>query len=347
MRSSSLKRILYAAALATATLASLPAQAAYGGLVVFGDSLSDSGNNYLALSATKPPGVPQPPITPNVAIADNSFIPSLPYLGAPIPVYSNGPVWASIFAAQLGLAPDGLPSLAGGKNFAFGGAVTSGTTGFPFSLSDQVGQFLGVTGGVAPNNYLYVVAGGGNDARNALDAIGSLPNPMDLAAIGGIVGAASYSYANNVGNIVDQLQLAGAKNIVVWNTPDLGAAPAVNASGSFSASVGTALAAAMNGALATRLKGEAGVQTFDLFSFIDKIVANPAAFGLSNVKDACIQGACTVDQYLFWDGIHPTARGHQILAQGVYAQVVPEPETYLLFALGLTALAWRSRKRSA
>jgi hypothetical protein len=29
----------------------------------------------------------------------------------------------------------------------------------------------------------------------------------------------------------------------------------------------------------------------------------------------------------------------------MYAQVVPEPETYLLFALGLAALAWRSRSR--
>ncbi len=339
MSTSSLKRLLLAAAVAAAaTVASLPAHAAYNGIVFFGDSLSDSGNNYFALG---PVTAPAPPITPNGAITSNTFIPSLPFLGASIPVYSNGPVWASLFAQQMGLASSALPSLSGsGMNFAFGGARTGGTTGFPFSLTDQVNQFLGATGGSAPGSFLYVVAGGGNDARDALGAIGMGAN------VYATIGSASFSYANNVGNMVDKLQNAGAKNIVVWNTPNLGTAPAVLAQGPTAAALGTSVALAMNGALATRLAGEVGVQTFDLFGAVAGIIANPAAYGLSNVTDACIGGACTANEYLFWDGIHPSARGHEILAQAVYAQVVPEPETYLLFALGLAALAWRSRKRA-
>ena len=117
---SSLQRLMLGAAVAAATVVSMPAQAGYHGLVIFGDSLSDSGNNYIALG---PATAPYPPITPNAAIADNGFIPSLPYLGAPIPAYSNGPVWATSFAASLGLAPFAAPSLLGGGNFAFGGAV--------------------------------------------------------------------------------------------------------------------------------------------------------------------------------------------------------------------------------
>lgn len=337
MSSSSLKRLLLATAVAAAAVASLPAQAAYNGIVFFGDSLSDSGNNFLALG---PVTAPQPPITPNGAITSNGFIPALPYVGAPIPVYSNGPVWASLFAAQLGLASSATPSLAGGGNFAFGGATTGGTTGFPFSLTAQVNQFLGATGGTAPGSFLYVVAGGGNDARAALSAIASGANVFTT------IGSASFSYANNVGNIVDQLQLAGANDIVVWNTPNLGTAPASLAQGPAAASLGTSVAEAMNGALATRLAGEVGVQTFDLFGAVAGVIANPAAYGLTNVDDACLLGTCGADNYLFWDGIHPSARGHQILAQQMYAQVVPEPETYLLFAVGLAALAWRSRKRA-
>ncbi len=340
MLSSSLKRFLLTTAVAAAALASLPAQAAYGGLVIFGDSLSDSGNNFIAISAAPPPGTPIPPITPNAAIANNSFIPALPFQGAPIPVYSNGPVWATSFATALGLSA--TPSLLGGTNFAFGGAVTGGTSGFPFSLTDQVAQFLGATGGVAPANYLYVVAGGGNDARGALASIAA--NPGNAAAI---TGAAAFNFANNVSNIVDELQVAGAKNIVVWNMPDVGRAPAVRAQGAGAAALATNVSATMSGALAAALAGEVGVTTFDLSGTFAAVFDNPGAYGLSNVTDACIMGACPANEYIFWDGIHPTARGHQILAQAMYAQVVPEPETYLLFAVGLAALAWRSRQRAS
>jgi outer membrane lipase/esterase len=184
-----------------------------------------------------------------------------------------------------------------------------------------------------------VVAGGGNDARAALAAIGGGANAFST------IGSTSFQYASNIGSIVDDLQAAGAQNIVVWNTPNLGTAPAVLAQGAQAAALATGVAEAMNGALGARLAGEAGVTIFDLFGSVAGIIANPGAYGLSNVTDACIMGTCNADQYLFWDGIHPSARGHEILAQAMYAQVVPEPETYALFALGLVALAWRARKR--
>jgi outer membrane lipase/esterase len=335
MFAKSLKRLILASAATAATVCSIPALAAYTGLVIFGDSLSDSGNNFLAISSQIAPAVP---ITPNAAITSNGFIPAFPYAGAPIPVYSNGPVWAEHFAGALGL--QNKPSLLGGGNFAFGGAVTSGTIGFPFSLTDQVVQFLGATGGVAPSSFLYVVAGGGNNARAALSAIAG------GADIFGTIGATAFSYATDVGNMVDSLQAAGAKDIVVWNTPNLGTAPAVIAQGVQAIGLGTGVASAMNGALNTRLAGEVGVQTFDLFGSVAGIIANPAAYGLSNVTDACIQGLCDASKYLFWDGIHPSARGHEILAQQMLAQVVPEPETYLLFALGLAALTLVHRRRA-
>lgn len=336
MLPSSFKRFL---AVAAATLASLPAQAGYSGLVIFGDSLSDSGNNFLAAN---PPPNPPTNVTPAAAITDNFFVPSFTYAPSasyPLGVYSNGPVWATSFAASLGLGPSALPVLAGGGNFAFGGAQTSAAGSTP-SLTAQMNMFLGGTGNTAPGGYLYVVAGGGNNARAALDAIGGGAN------IPGTFAATAAGYAADIGNIVDTLQAAGAKDIVVWNTPDLGLAPAVSGLGPQTAGLASLLSDTMNAALAARLSLEVGVDIFDLFGLLGDIVASPEAFGLSNASDACILGQCASSDYLFWDGIHPTARGHQILAAAMQAQVVPEPQTLLLAAMGLAALAWRSRRRT-
>ena len=103
----------------------------------------------------------------------------------------------------------------------------------------------------------------------------------------------------------------------------------------------------MNAALALRLAGEAGVTTFDLFGLGTQIAANPALFGFSNVSDACgaVSGA-NCDQYAYWDGIHPTAAAHRVIADAFLAVAVPEPETWVLLAGGLAALGAISRRRA-
>ena len=129
------------------------------------------------------------------------------------------------------------PSHLGGTNYAYGGATQDLTNNpFPYSLLTQANQYL--ASNTASANTLYVIAGGGNDARAVL-----------AGNAGG--GSDDAGYAANVGAIVDELQAAGAQHIVVWNTPNLGLAPAVAAAG------GAALGASARGgyepALATRL----------------------------------------------------------------------------------------------
>ena len=325
----SLRRLWPALVVAVAAFAGSPASAGpFSSLVVFGDSLSDNGNNKLA-------GL----YAPDQVITDNTYVPTSTYLAG---TYSNGPVWASDLAAMIGVPL--LPSLAGGGDFAFGGATTgtpgSGPDGFPYSLLVQAGQYLAATGNVASPTALYVVAGGGNNVRAALDEIrGGADIPTTIAAT-------AASFAANVGTIVDQLQAAGAQHIIVWDTPNVGLAPAVVAGGG--AALGTFLAGTMNAALATRLSGEAGVSTFDIFGLGTSIALNPALYGFSNVNDAC--GAIALancDQYAYWDGIHPTAATHRVIAEAFLTTAVPEPETWLLFVGGLAAFGATARRRAA
>lgn len=310
----------------TLLLASAAVSAAsYSSLIVFGDSLSDGGNNALAIGAD-----------PGQVIASNSYIPSQPYASL---TYSDGPVWVDSFASMLGLSA--TPSMAGGTNFAYGGARTMrNTLPFPPGLRDQVDSYLGLTGGVAAADALYVIAGGGNNARDALEAIaGGAPMVQTLALAG-------LQYASNIGRMVDELQAAGAQHIVVWNTPNLAYAPAVSAEGALAQGLGQAVASFMNQVLDQRLQAEVGVRTFDLFGLLGQAVASPAAYGFTDVSNAC--GAvvgCDPSTYLFWDGIHPTSGGHQLLANAMFAAVVPETGTVWMFGAGLALLLGSMRRR--
>src|SRR5712671_1474010 len=144
----------------------LDAVAGYSSLYIFGDSLSDSGNNAVVLA---------PNVTP-LPISGNSFIPTYPYASGR---YTNALVWAQTLASSLGLNAD--PSLLGGTDYAFGGAQTGPATPnvlpgglltpFPPSLKSQASFFLSQHANKAPSGALYVIAGGGEDALYALAGI--------------------------------------------------------------------------------------------------------------------------------------------------------------------------------
>lgn len=301
------------------------------GLYVFGDSLSDPGNNAIALGSTASPPFN---VTLQSEITSNSFIPTYPY--ATSYQYTNGSVWAYQFATMLGLQSQVAgPVLGGGlgANYAYGGATTgpANPSGFPPSLLTQTAAFISSLGASsAPADALYVVAGGGNNARNALTAIAGGADPTAT------ITATSLQFASDVGDIVDALQGKGAVTIAVWDVPNVGLAPAIAANGPSAAYLGTTLAQAMNDALGTRLASESGVQIFDIFGLMTSINANPGAYGLVNATDAsgAIPGA-DPSQYLAWDGIHPTSAGHAIIAQSMYAAVVPEPSSCGLVVAGL------------
>ena len=129
-------------------------------------------------------------------------------------------MWHRTPRLQLGISSF-KPSLLSGTNYAFGGATTGGTGASP-SLLDQASLYLAHN--AASANALYVIEGGGNDARAAFSLIQEPARPF-----GPTVMATAAAFAANVGTIVDELKSAGAQHIVVWDTPNLALSPAVAA----------------------------------------------------------------------------------------------------------------------
>jgi outer membrane lipase/esterase len=332
-----ISKLLCSAVLVSASMAA----SAYSSLVVFGDSLSDSGNNTaLGLG----PNQYQAIYGQAQVVTDNTYIPTFTYASG---VYSNGPVWATQFAEKMGLSA--TASRAGGSNYAFGGAQTSfyePGVSTP-SLTMQSQMYLNRSGVPTPADAtgLYVVAGGGNNIRATIDAVFALlADPSKtLADAFPLIGAAAVQFAKDIGNIVDNLQGAGAKDIIVWNAPNLGITPAVSSYGLQASGLGTLISQSFNDVLAGRLAIEdSHVKTFDLFGLAGQTAPN------TNTTDACgaISGA-NCSNYLFWDGIHPTTAAHSLIAQNMYVTAVPEPETLVLMVMGIGLIALRARHRAA
>jgi outer membrane lipase/esterase len=104
----------------------------------------------------------------------------------------------------------------------------------------------------------------------------------------------------------------------------------------------------MNEALAQRLAGEIGVSTFDIFGLGTSIALDPSAFGFANTTNACgaISGA-NCDFYAYWDGIHPTAAAHMVIADAFLsiAAPVPEPSTWAMMILGFAGVGFLTYRR--
>lgn len=338
------RRLLAGMFFCAAGLLPLAAPAApFTGLVIFGDSLSDAGNNALVFDNVVGPPLPAGTLRTPAPIASPGFIPDFPYASGR---YADGPVWVEQFAAGIGL--QAVPSLAGGSNFAYGGArVGQLTSSTPYSLTlrDQVAIFMAGNGGHAPAGDLFVVQGGGNDARDALAMIAAGGNPAPLIS----------AYVSGMVAIVSDLAAAGGDHFLLLNVPDIGRTPAVQALGPATATAASALSLAFNTALnATLAQLPASVTDtlvlVDLFNLQNQVLRDPASFNISDTTSACaFSVACIASPAgtFFWDGIHPTsAGGHAIIASAAAARI-PVPGSAGLLALGLLVLVMtQSRART-
>ncbi len=291
-------------------------------------------------------------------------LPAFPYADGR---YSNGPtaveqLWQIYNPGNTSFKP----SLAGGTNYAIGGATT-GTANYnsvnpsvPDALKPtynnlgaawQLGQ-LPSPGSFNPATSLFVVWLFPNDVFAA-------PAGLSAGTVPGSPGGSNL-VSNGIANIltiVGTLAALGAQHILVPNMPDLGSTPAF--AGGPLASELSGLTALFNVNLAAQLTAldallpTADIIQFDTAAAFAELIANPAAFGLENVTGQCVQnlslfgGACDpVDnRWLFWDSVHPTAYGHSLIAERFYA-AVPEPGSLALLMLGLLSVAAVHRRRT-
>lgn len=291
-----------------------------GRVVVFGDSLSDPGNAFVLLEETE-----FPPF---------ELIPDAPYARGGHH-FTNGATWIEQLAARLRAAHSAGPALARPpvfSNYAVGAARARSEGAM--DLSVQVQLFLADAGSDVPKGALYVVFIGSNDVRDALTALQTDPSgATSIAILQQALGAVHQNLAALYG--------AGARRFLVPNLPNLALVPAVRMQGPAAQGAAQMLVTEFNAGLAGVLAGLEALPGVDLvrldvFGLLNAVIAAPAAVGLVEVEQPCITPGTIIspfcakpDDYLFWDGIHPTRAGHRILAQ----------EAYALLPDGLPALA--------
>ncbi|MFT3816946.1 MAG: SGNH/GDSL hydrolase family protein [Rubrivivax sp.] len=318
-----LRRLGALLAVATAALlGSAVAQAGpYTSLTVFGDSLSDVGN---------------------IKIASPNSVPNPPY---PDGRFSDGLNWVDVLAAGLGLPSAGVASLAGGTNYAFGGART-GTAQNPPGVLLQVAGLWAPSHPAADPNGLYVVVGGGNDMRDARSAANGTDATREAAA---------QAAAFNIFQAVFALASAGAQHVLISTLPDLGNTPEAVLLGKVAEShdASQRYNAAIAGLEAT-LEGlflDLDVMVLDMAAvgndILDDALNNGGAqFGITNVAAGCFfVGNC--GSSLFSDNLHPSAAAYAVIGNAALALVVPLPATVSLLGAGLLAMGLARRRRAA
>jgi phospholipase/lecithinase/hemolysin len=281
---------------------------AYTNIVVFGDSLSDTGNFAHLSNASYSYLIPGPVADYTAGrFTDGSDT-------SPAAQMYTG-VWIEQLAAMLAAKPAVKDSLDGGTNYAYGSATNSpGTQVVMYgpgnaltvtinNVGQQIASYL-ATHPTINSNTLFVVWCGANDLLQATSSAQ-------------IVTAGQTDIAN-----VQTLINAGATNIIIPNLPPLGAIPRLNQTGA-GALQATGAAAAYNQVIASGIAGLPAanptktlhlyaLDTYSLFNTI--LVAPTSVFGLVNVTNSS-QGLSTVnpDTYLFWDDLHPTTAVHHLV----------------------------------
>ncbi len=305
----------------------------YTSVVVFGDSLSDTGNFEQLVWNSYDIEIPGP-------LED--------YTGSrftdgwdTVPAARNySGVWVEQLAATLVARPTIKPSLNGGHDYAYGEALSkTGSSTIDFGPYDffsikiqntgqQVLTYLATKPAITPKQ-LFIVWSGANDVLDASE----LKTPAATAT------AIQAAVDDNIASL-QKLIAAGATEILIPNLPPLGNTPKFNGYKG-PAALATAAAISYNAEFAAKLatlpSNYAGkpihLYSFDVFSLFESASVTPRLFGFVNVINGAQGSPVNPDTYLFWDELHPTTAGHhQLAARNLLTAT--EPSTITLTPAG-------------
>lgn len=291
----------------------------YTSVTVFGDSLVDAGNLYIANGGTRP--------DPKLGYFQNRF--------------TNGYDYPDLLSIDLFGLPT-TPSLAGGTNFAFGGArVVDTGDGIP-DLEAQISAFT-ASGRPIDTNGLYILNFGGNDVFGAKGVFGQEGAIGSFPTIDAYLRAAASQYVAGVQTLND----LGARNIFMTDFPLAGDPFTIAANGYLTAAIAT-----------LSLDADTDLLFYSLSDFNRRALTNSSSLGLPpqradiNCLEAGAQATGCVGIFSF-DGVHPTAAvqaaGYRDINQRFsLTSVVPEPSTWamMLVGFGLLSACLRYRRRS-
>lgn len=303
-----LKKCLAVSAISILAL-NVSAQPDFDELVVFGDSLLDTGN-----FGRNGDG--------------NSLRATNLLLGGTEQEYA--PIAPQFLADYLGL--DLAPAVEGGTNYAVGGNKTLNVLGTivdpalagvpvdpsfvagvvvppqetilgvpPFApATASASPYLTSTFGVVGPNSLVLIDGGGNDIAAITVGIA----PFDAAAATAAVTNSAQVLVTGIG----ALDAAGANYIILANAPDLGniaLGRAAELSSPGAAAGFTAISTGYNGALSTFLTlgvPDANIIPFDIEGAVDYVLNNAGDFGIANGSIDLGGGLLFDEQYMCYDG---------------------------------------------
>ena len=286
----------------------------YQRVISFGDSLTDNGNLFSITG--------QPPAPYNRR-------------------FTNGITFAEVLAGGVAKPMQGFVAAntngvgTSSANFAFGGARnddlpnSNDVPGSGFTIPStiaQIGAYTAFGGTYGAKDVVTYFAGANNLFQSTTAAAA---NPATAQAM---VQADATAAGIGVGQQVGGIAASGARTIVVMNLPDFGSIPAYTSLGPQGIALGSFASTVFNSASGQAVQTAAAAMPGTNFIQVDTaaifatVIANPGAFGFSNVKQPCFNAAtgtvCAAtkaaqNQFLFWDDVHPTDAGHALLANAI------------------------------
>jgi len=284
-------------------------------LVVFGDSLSDDGNSFVATKGQVPPG---PPAGAYGETFDGT---GAVFLGR----FTDGQNWVDYFpgiAEQFGVhippvtAYQQNPNIDSATDFAVGGATSADLNAIDSALGGLLTQI---------NNYGTYIKSHAN-AADDLCVIWIGPNDFDFAA--------QIKPTDTVANIkgaIENLYLAGARNFVVVTIADFALTPRVKALGGAAVFAATQFVVTANVLLAVELPRLAfarqiSIDLVDINAIFIPLVLSPASFGFTNSTTPALAALAAnpntdPNDYVFWDDFHPTTKVHKLAAAFIFKNI--------------------------